>query len=138
MKIIRKRNKKIIDLESLKPPHERAALELGRLRQKRFLEEGRTKEFYSELSDILRRYFDRGFQIDTLERTTVESLKILKEKNFQEPALMKIRNVLENSDLVKFAKYAPPPSVGEALAGEVLQIVELTKPPDQVPGGRVQ
>jgi len=132
VKIIRKRNKKIIDLESLKPPHERAALELGRLRQKRFLEEGKTKEFYSELSDILRRYFDRGFQADTLERTTLETLKILKEKNFQEPALVKIRNVLQNSDLVKFAKYVPPSSLGEELVGEVSQIVDLTKPPVEI------
>ena len=131
LKIARRRKKKIADLESLKPPHERAALELERLRKKRFLEEGKTKEFYSELSDILRRYFDRGFRIDTLERTTFETLKILKEKDFQEPTLAKIRNVLQNSDLVKFAKYVPPPSLGEELAGEVLQIVELTKPPDQ-------
>ena len=129
VKIMRRRKKKIIDLESLKPPHERAALELERLRKKRFLEEGKTKEFYSELSDILRRYFDRGFRIDTLERTTLETLKVLKEKNFPEPALAKIRNVLQNSDLVKFAKYIPPPSLGEELAGEASQIVELTKPP---------
>ncbi len=132
VKIAGRRKKKIVDLESLKPPHERAGLELERLRKKRFLEEGKTKEFYSELSDILRRYFDRGFRIDTLERTTLETLKILKEKNFQEPALAKIRNVLQNSDLVKFAKFVPPPSLGEELAGEVSQIVEWTKPPVDV------
>ncbi len=123
-----RRKKRIIDLEGLKPPHERASLELERLRKKRFLEEGKTKEFYSELSDILRRYLERGFRIDSFERTTFEIGMALKEKNFQEPALGKIKNVLENSDLVKFAKVVPPPSLGEELAGEVLQIVELTKP----------
>ena len=38
--IMRRRKKTIMDLESLKPPHERVFLELGRLKQKGFLEAG--------------------------------------------------------------------------------------------------
>ena len=117
-----------MDLESLKPPHERAVLELERLKARRFLEEGKTKEFYSELADILRRYLERGFQIDSLERTTFELVKILKERNFPEDALGRTKTVLENSDLVKFAKFIPERNFADGLCEELVEIVNLTKP----------
>ena len=120
-----------MDLESLKPAHERAALELERLKNKEFLEAGKIKEFYSELADILRRYLERGFQVETLELTTLELVKILKEKNFGAEILQRVKHVLENSDLVKFAKFIPPRTLADELMAEVARIVELTKPKEE-------
>ncbi len=129
--IIRRRQKKLIDLESLKPPHERAFLELERLKKKGFLEAGKVKEFYSELADILRRYFERRFAIDSFELTTFEMLKDLKEKNFENDIIEKTKEVLGNSDLVKFAKYVPPRSLADELAGKLTDIVNQTKPKEE-------
>ncbi len=131
--ILRRRKKKAIDLESLKPPHERAVLELRRLQQKKLLEAGNAKDFYSELSDILRRYLERRFQIEALEQTTFEILRTLKEKEFETAVIDKTKRVLEEADLVKFAKVVPPRSLADELGGEIEAIVQMTKLVEPLP-----
>ena len=103
-------------------------LELYRLLAKALLNEGKTKEFYSELADILRRYLERRFQIETFESTTFEILRRLKEKEFSSDLIERIKEFLENSDLVKFAKFIPPRSLADRLTGMLRDIVEKTKP----------
>lgn len=128
IKIIRRRRRqRLLDLESLKPPHERVFLELERLNQKGFLPAGKVKEHYSEFADILRRYLERRFGVETLELTTFELMQRLKEKEFNNALSAKIRNILENSDLVKFAKYLPPRALADELEILLRQIVEETK-----------
>jgi hypothetical protein len=119
--------RKAMDLESKKPAHERALLELQRLKNKGLLEERKTKEFYSELSDILRRYLDRRFGLQTLEATTSETVRILREKEFDGLLLPVVKGFLEETDLVKFAKYVPPPPLAGQLETELIRIVENTK-----------
>ncbi len=117
-----------IDLESRKPPHERVALELGRLWKKEYLEAGKAKEFYSELTDILRRYLERQFQIEALEQTSFEITRSLKEKEFGGEAVSKANELLEQSDLVKFAKFVPPRRRADELAAKLVEFVNETKP----------
>lgn len=136
VKIFLRRRRKAIDLESLKPAHERAMLELERLQKKGFLEEGKVKEFYSELADILRRYLERRFQVDTLELTTAEIASVLKEKNFGSGIVGKVDEVLRNSDLVKFAKFVPPRPLAVRLTGTLVDIVNSTRPPEEAKNGR--
>lgn len=128
---LRFRNRVPADPDAHLPPPERVLRELERLKKKGLLEAGKTKEFYSELSDILRRYFQRQFNFDTFEWTTFEFLKFLKEKEFEKPVLEKIKTVLDNSDLVKFAKFEPRPMLAEELAAEIRMIVDLTRPKEE-------
>jgi len=129
--ILRRRNKRLIDLESLKPPHERAMLELERLQARALLNEGRTKEFYSELADILRRYLERRFKIETLELTTFEILAGLKRIEFPSDLAVKVKEFLENSDLVKFAKFVPPRSLADQMVVILRELVERTMPVEE-------
>ena len=123
------RRKRIaVDPESLKPPHERAVLEIGRLKEKGFLEDRNAKEFYSELSNILRRYLERRFQIEALESTTQELAAVLGAKGFERSLVDRIKEVLQDADLVKFAKHEPPRSLADQSERAVLEIVERTKP----------
>jgi len=131
VKVILRRRKKIADLESLMPPHERAYLELERLRAKGFLEERKIKEFYSELSDIFRRYLERSFGIAALDGTTREIIAALKQKDFSSVLLGKAKELLENSDLVKFAKFDPPRSLAQNLETRLVEIVEATRPEEK-------
>lgn len=126
--ILRRRHKRPLDPESLKPAHERAILELGRLEAAALLGGGKVKEFYSELADILRRYLDRRFQMETLELTTFEILKNLKDKEFDAGLIEKIKELLENSDLAKFAKYLPPRTAAEQMTALLKDVVEKTIP----------
>ena len=128
VKIILRRRKKQVDPESLLPAAERARRELERLKIKGYLEERKPKEFYSELSNILRRYFERQHSMIALELTTDEMLLQLKEKPFDRSIVEKIKQVLQDCDLVKFAKYEPPVAWAADLESKILEILEATEP----------
>lgn len=125
--VIGRRRKERMDWESRLPPQDRVTLELERLKKKGWLEEGKAKEYYTELADILRRYLERRYGIQALERTTSEILNQLLEKEAGREAVDKTKGVFEHTDLVKFAKYAPPRPLAEDLERLLLVIVNLTK-----------
>lgn len=125
--ILRRHGRLPLDPESLKPAHERVLLELKRLNEKNFLSAGKTKEHYSELSDILRRYLERRFSVEALEYTTSEILKALKAKDLDTDVGKKMKEVLDQADLVKFAKFSPPRLVADALEKDLIQVVDSTK-----------
>ena len=60
------------------PSWEKALKALASLEASRFLRDGRFKEFYSELSHIIRRYFEERFHDNAPEMTTEEFLVSLK------------------------------------------------------------
>jgi hypothetical protein len=91
--------------EPPRPAHEIALSALGELLKKNLLNEGMIKEFYSEISEIIRRYIEGRYYIPALEETSREILKELGGQEISEDMLIKTRDSLELSDLVKFAKY---------------------------------
>ena len=128
VKLVRRWLKYRQELEFRKPPHARARLELERLKSKGLLEEKKIKEFYSALSDILRNYMERALHLEALERTTTEIVEDMKRAGFDALTIGKVQIVLEDSDLVKFAKHTPDRAIADRLENEILEIVDLTKP----------
>ena len=110
------------------PPHVIAARLLAELRAKKLWENGKTKEFYSELSRILRGYLEDGFTMPALESTTDELIGLLKTRGFDAQLIEKVQNLLQTADLVKFAKVEPPIDFHEGFLGHAENIVEITKP----------
>lgn len=121
------------DLESSKPPHERVKIELERLKNEGFLEERNHKEYYSGLSDILRRYLERRFGVEAHEKTSSEIRADLEKKMFEKDLMRMIGEVLDESDLVKFAKFAPGHELAGKLEKLILDVVEKTKPNEKGP-----
>ncbi len=111
-----------------RPAHELALEALARLEGSALLGRGMVKEFHIELADIVRTYVERRFAIDALEMTTAELLPALGRRGADHVAVDDLRRLLEQCDLVKFAKVRPGPE--ESLAalelGRVL--VERTTP----------
>ena len=68
---------------------------------------GEIKSHYVQLTDILRNYFDREYELDTVESTTHEIVSLLKSKKIDALLLKEINELLEEADLVKFAKSSP-------------------------------
>lgn len=110
------------------PPHEVALKELEQLLASGLLREGRVREFYFELSEIIRRYLGRRFQIYTLERTTEEITGQLDKLYLSEQGFGLITMFLADTDLVKFARYVPPSGEIERDVDRARQIIEVTKP----------
>ena len=125
--LLRRKKKAAVDPESLLPAHERASLELERLQQKGWIAAGKIKEYYSEFSGILKRYLERRYALQTLDLTTSESIALLREKNFDLPVRDGVKEILEASDLVKFANWIPPRNLSDELVKKLSNLVEKTK-----------
>jgi len=98
---------------ALLPPYDRAKLALRKLDDSPYLENENLKDYYSELTFIIRKYLDEKVYDKALESTTDElitRLNILKEGNQVDLSIDDIKNlesILKRADLVKFAKSAP-------------------------------
>lgn len=114
--------------EISQPPHVIAERLLAELRAKKLWQNGKTKEFYSELSRILRGYLEDQFTMPALESTTAELIRDLKTRNFDVKIVEKIQNLLQTADLVKFAKVEPSTDLHDVFLGSAEHIVEITKP----------
>ncbi len=130
-KVVLRKIKEMGSAESRKPAHERVLIEIKRLKDKGYLEEKKFKEFYSELSDVLRLYLERAFKVEALERTTSELLDELKQKQFEATPLSQMKQVLEETDLIKFAKFIPNYDTASRLEGLILTVVDEIKPKDK-------
>nr|WP_323789105.1 hypothetical protein [Psychroserpens sp.] len=98
---------------ALLPPYDRAKLALKTLDESTYLENSELKDYYSELTFIIRKYLDEKVYDKALESTTdelISRLNLLKDANQIELSKDDIRNletILKRADLVKFAKSAP-------------------------------
>ena len=88
------------------PPYNKAIGDLEQLRQQKLWQAGKVKEYYSGLSDIAREYIEGQFQVNAVEMTTDTILEDVKALHFDAPIYRKLKDTMELSDLVKFAKYS--------------------------------
>ena len=104
---------------ALLPPYERAKLALQELDQSQYLQNEEIKEYYSDLTGIIRKYLDEKVYDRALESTTEELIKRLQLlKDGQQIDLSKedinsIETILKRADLVKFAKSKPDIALAE-------------------------
>ncbi|GAB5538415.1 MAG: hypothetical protein Salg2KO_05180 [Salibacteraceae bacterium] len=92
----------------IRPAHEIALERLNELRSKQLWQKGDTKEYYSELTDILREYIELRFHIPALEQTSEEIIQSMRRSpDFDDEIVASTRRVLFLADLVKFAKEKP-------------------------------
>ena len=104
------KNKQKVQLEDLiisLTPKEIALAAISELEAKRLWEKGNLKTHYIELSHILRVYLSDILQIHLLEKTTSETKLLLAQKGIKMDLIAKIEDVLQQSDMVKFAKSTP-------------------------------
>lgn len=104
---------------------------LAALRASNHWVEGRFKTYYSELSDILRRYLESRFQVTALDLTTPELMRALKKSRLKLTEKNLIREILDQSDMVKFAKFQPQEKDAQTDWEKVSQVVESTTPSAQ-------
>ena len=109
-------------------PHEVALDELERIGKLGLPESGHFKEHYTLVSDCIRVYMERTFQIPVLERTTSEIRYRLKETSISPDVSQIFVFLLDESDLVKFSKFTPDKANADQLLETGRQIVTATKP----------
>lgn len=109
------------------PPHEEALMRLRALEEKKLWQQGRSKEYYSELTEIVRWYIERRFGIPALESTSTEIVEALREKPDGELHCDALSRWLEEADLVKFAKRQPVAEMHEEALKYAYQFVRGTR-----------
>lgn len=97
-------------------PRERALFELAELIAKGLIARDRVKEFYFELTMIVRAYIERAHAIRAPEQTTEEFLAaVSNDPRFSPDVIKRLRNFMQAADLVKYAGFHPDaPSVDQA------------------------
>jgi hypothetical protein len=110
------------------PPHVLALMELEELEVKRLWQSGEIKAYYSQATEIVRRYFERRYGIMALEMTTGEVMQQLEQFKLQKEITGVIDEMLTGADLVKFAKHQPVAAENELVISQARSIIEQTKP----------
>lgn len=112
----------------MRPPHVNALYSLRALEEKQLWQKGMIKEYHTEITEIIRKYFHDQFLLQALELTTSEVIEYLKKVGDAKPIIDITNKFLSNADLVKFAKFQPLDSVNEEMMEQAKEIVERTKP----------
>lgn len=132
--IIRVRdNKPIIrkvKVEPTLPPYQKAMIEFDRIKTEKVWKQGRSKEYYTELTDALRVYIKDRFSFNALEMTSSEIIDKLMEINDKD-ALADLKYLFLTADLVKFAKHDPLMNENDANLINAIEFINETKQPEE-------
>ncbi len=108
-----------------RPAHEIALERLEHMRKEELWQKGKIKEYYSELTDILREFIEHRFAIPALEQTTDEIVTAMQRyPDFTNDERTTIKRLLFLADLVKFAKEKP---VGQENEGHFTTVDRFVK-----------
>lgn len=88
----------------------------------------KVKEHFVELSYILRSYLTSRYELNLLDKTTTETKLLLTAKGIEKPVVDSILNVLNHSDLVKFAASKPSEEIIEKSFFMIRQLIVETSP----------
>lgn len=115
---------------ALEPPaDEWARRELAALVAENLISKGQIKPFYYRISDIVRGYIERRFEVSAREMTTEEFLLAAAGDGRFGPAITtELKRFLGSCDLVKYARYQPDVSEGDRLVTAAGEFVEQTRP----------
>ena len=109
------------------PAHIVAIRELEKLSNQKLWQNGKVKEYYSRLTEILREYLDGRYGVGAMEMTSDEIVAAMKAAEVEPKYITKLGELLSESDLVKFAKYIPSEECHEESYNTVYYFVEESK-----------
>jgi hypothetical protein len=118
----------LADVKVIIPPHREALTALRVLEEKKLWQQGFVKQYYSEVTEIIRHFFERRWGIIALELTTDEILVQMKHIPDALQVWKEMESFFITADLVKFAKYEPTPEEHEHEMRSAYEIVRMMVP----------
>jgi hypothetical protein len=110
------------------PPYEEAMQNLQHLKAAQLWQQGQEKEYFTGLTDILRVYIDRRFDINAVEMTSSQIIDTLKKNDETRAVNEQLEMILEIADIVKFANARPLADDNEVAFQRAVNFVEATRP----------
>lgn len=109
------------------PAHIAAIGSLEKLKAQKLWQQGKVKEYYIILTDIIRHYVEKRFGVGAMEMTTLEIMSAMRNKPEMEQNGENLQWLLQQADLVKFAKYQPSPTENESSMDMAFEFVNNTR-----------
>ncbi len=118
----------MIKIKPERPAHEIAFEDLERIRNEKIWSRGQVKEYHVQLTDTIRTYIDNRYGIDAEQMTTSEILDMFNAAiPIDSDDKMRLRQMLELADSVKFAKFQPLQGDNDLSLRNAFDFVEHTK-----------
>ena len=109
-----KRDEDAVAAEPLRPAEEVALEKLDTIREQKIWQTGQIKEYHTQLTDVVREYIARRFEVSSAEQTSDETLRAMRPLLSDKKDLYEqLRKMLTLADLVKFAKWTATPDENE-------------------------
>ena len=128
-----RRKKKKQEAEKQLPPYERALFELQQLDKSQLLENRQTKEYYSKLTEAVRRYLEDEINLRAMESTTSELINYLEIKmeagklKLSRETIDELKTILQRADLAKFANSRPDIITAKGDRSKIEHVITDTK-----------
>lgn len=107
-------------------PHQKAIREIEKIKADRVQTSEDPKEYYTRLTDALRRYIEERYGFNAMEMTSSEIISHLMENGDKE-SLEELRQLFMTADLVKFAKYSTMINENDVNLVNALDFINKTK-----------
>jgi hypothetical protein len=122
-------NDAILEVEFLRPAEEVALEKLDLIKEQKIWQQGYVKEYYTQLTDVIREYIARRYGVSSIEQTSDETLRALHPLlNDRKDLYEQLRNMLTTADLVKFAKWITTVDENELSLRNAYTFVKETTP----------
>lgn len=115
-----------VDPDLLRPADEVALEKLDEIKAQKIWKDGKVKEYQTELTDVVREYIGRRFEVHSTEKTSDETLHEMKPLIDKE-LFGRLSKMLQLADLVKFAKWHTTPDENEQALTTAYDFVNETK-----------
>ena len=118
-----------VPTEPLRPAEEVALEKLDAIREQKIWQSGQVKEYHTQLTDVVREYIARRFEVSSTEQTSDETLRAMRGLLSDKKELYEdLRKMLTLADLVKFAKWTTTPDENELSPRSAYAFVKETTP----------
>jgi hypothetical protein len=132
IRLTKKKPEELVERKPDVPPHILALEQLERVKNEAVWKDGKTKEYYSAISDSVRLYIEGRFGIQALELTTDEIVRAFKSQVVDPASKEKLQQMLVLSDFVKFAKVIPIEQEHALALQNAFDFVNGTKREDEI------
>ena len=128
------KNKKVAEVKhKLKENAGLVALNsLKSLKAKKLWQKGQVKDYYSELSEIIRTYIDSQWDVNAMEMVTAEIMEAVENLDVDDEQMRELNILLERADLVKYAKEQPVVEENEVSYKKACEFVKVTDHAERV------
>lgn len=112
-------------------PHQKAMKEIEAIKADKMVMSENQKEYYTKLTDTLRKYIEERYGFRAMEMTSSEIIDRLTETQDSQ-ALDELRLLFNTADLVKFAKYSTLINENDMNLVNAIEFINKTKVENQV------